>query len=97
GAVASDTFASMLKDGKFKDGDFNIVSKSDPIPSSPIAYRKELSQADKDAIKLAFQSVKDPEALKAANVSGFKVTTDATYDGLRDVAKQLNLDLSKLK
>lgn len=35
--------------------------------------------------------------LKAVNVGGFKATDDRTYDGLRDVAKALNLDLTKLK
>jgi len=98
GAVASDTYAELQKDGKFKEGDFTIISKSDPIPSSPIAFRKELNQGDKDLIKQAFVNMKDAKALAAVNAAGgFKVTSNSTYDGLREVAKSLNLDLTKLK
>jgi phosphonate transport system substrate-binding protein len=97
GAVASDIYAKLLSQGKFKEGELTIVAKSDPIPNSPIAYRKELSQGDKDIIKQVFINMKDSAALKAVNASAFKATSDSTYDGLRDVAKTLNLDLSKLK
>jgi phosphonate transport system substrate-binding protein len=97
GAVASDIYASLLASGKFKESDIVIIAKSDPIPNSPVAYRKELSAADKEAIKAAFFAIKDPAALKAANTGGFAPITDKTYDGLRDVAKTLNLDLTKLK
>lgn len=97
GAVASDTYEKLIKEGKIKDGEVNIVSKSDPIPNSPIAVRKELSANDKAAIRAAFTSIKDPAVLKSLNVQGFQETSDSTYNVLRDIATTLKLDLTKLK
>ncbi len=97
GAVASDVYSRLVSEGKVSESDVKIIAKSDPIPNSPIAVRKELSAGDKSAIRAAFLSVKDPAALKAVNTAGFQETSNATYDGLRDIAKILNLDLTKLK
>lgn len=97
GAVASDTFAELVKQGKVKESDVKIISKSDPIPNSPIAVRKELSQSDKDAIRDAFLAIKDKKLLEPMNAGGFRQDKDSTYDNLRDVARSLNLDLTKLK
>lgn len=97
GAVASDTYAKLLSEGKFTDSEIVKVAESDPIPNAPIAYRKELSQSDKKLIQDAFINLKDPEALKAVNVGSFKAVANSKYDGLRDIAKTLNLDLTKLK
>lgn len=97
GAVASDVFANLIASGKFKESDVVIINKSDPIPNSPVAYRKELSDGDKAAIKNAFLSIKDPAALQSLNTAGYTDNSDKNYDLLRDIAKTLNLDLTKLK
>ncbi|GHO41960.1 hypothetical protein KSX_01230 [Ktedonospora formicarum] len=97
GAVASDTFAELVRQGKVKESDVKIISKSDPIPNSPIAVRKELSQSDKDAIRDAFVAIKDKKLLEPMNAGGFTKDDNSSYDNLRDVAKSLNLDLTKLK
>ena len=97
GAVASDIFAKTVKDGKIKESDVVILAKSDPIPNSPVAVRKDMSDADATIFKNALMAVKDPEALKALNTAGFIENTDANYNTLRDVAKTLGLDLTKLK
>jgi phosphonate transport system substrate-binding protein len=56
-----------------------------------------LSAADKAIIKSAYLNLKDADALKSISSVGFAEVTNSTYDGLRDVAKTLNLDLTKLK
>ncbi len=96
GAVASDTFDKLLQEGKFKQNDVTIVAKSFAIPEGPIAVRKDMSQADKDAIQAAFLAITDPAALKALSSGGFIKDVDSSYNPIRDVAKQLNLDLTKL-
>jgi phosphonate transport system substrate-binding protein len=96
GAVASDTFDELLKEGKFKQSDIVIVSKSFAIPEGPIAVRKELSQSDKDAIQAAFLAITDPAALKALDTGGFIKDVDSSYDPIRDVANKLNVNLQKL-
>jgi phosphonate transport system substrate-binding protein len=96
GAVASDTFDLLLSEGKFKSSDIVIVAKSVAIPEGPIAVRKDLSASDKDALQAAFLSITDPAALKAIDAGGFIKDVDSTYNPIRDMAKSLGLDLTKL-
>jgi phosphonate transport system substrate-binding protein len=97
GAVASDVFASLVSQGKLKDTDVTVIAKSDPIPNSPVAVRKDLSDSDTAILKSALLNLKDADALKAINTAGFIDNSDSNYNTLRDVAKILNLDLTKLK
>lgn len=97
GAVASDTFQKYIDNGTVKAEEIVIVDKSFDIPNSPVAYRNDLSDADKAAIKNAFLTIKDPEALKALSTGGYIEAVDTTWDPVRDIAKVLNLDLTKLK
>jgi phosphonate transport system substrate-binding protein len=56
-----------------------------------------LAPALKEKIRAAFLEMKDKEVLKSFRVEGFVATNDRAYDILRDTAKVLNLDLSKMK
>ena len=96
GAVASDTFDELLKEGKFKASDIVKVSQSFAIPEGPIAVRKDLSQSDKDAIQAAFLDITDPAALKAIQSGGFIKDVDSSYNPIRDVARKLNVNLQKI-
>jgi len=51
----------------------------------------------KDKIRAAFLELKDGEVLKSFRVQGFASTDDRAYDVLRETAKILDLDLSKLR
>jgi phosphonate transport system substrate-binding protein len=51
----------------------------------------------KDAIRKTFLELKDPAVLKSFRVQGFAATDDKAYDVLRETAKILDLDLSKLR
>lgn len=73
--------------------DFRILWTSPLIPSAPMAYRKDLPQSLKTALQEAFVSYKDAKGLDQLKVSGFELTTDATYDPIREqieVKKQLD-------
>jgi phosphonate transport system substrate-binding protein len=50
----------------------------------------------KEAIRSAFLDLKEPGILKTFRAEGFAATTDKAYDVLRETAKILNLDLSKM-
>lgn len=74
------------------DQEFQIVWTSPLIPGSPMAYRKDLPESLKKAIKDAFLSYKDKEGLKNLKLQGFTATDDATYNPIREqieVKKQL--------
>lgn len=80
--------------GKFwnKDKDFNIIWTSKLIPGSPMAYRKDLPESLKKALKDAFLSYKDKDGLKQLKLKGYVATSDDVYDPIRDqieVKKQL--------
>lgn len=74
------------------DKDFQIVWKSELIPGSPMACRKDLPDSLKTAIKEAFLSYHDQEGLKMLKLQGYTATDDATYNPIREqieVKKQL--------
>ena len=75
-----------------KDKDFNILWTSKLIPGSPMAYRKDLPESLKKALKEAFLSYNDAEGLKKLKLKGYATVTDDVYDPIRDqieVKKQL--------
>lgn len=96
GAVASDTFAQQMAKGTFKQGDLIVVSTSFDIPQSPLGVRKDMSASDATLVQSAFLSITDKDALMKAGAGGFIPGRDSDYDGLRDVARQLNIDVAKL-
>ncbi len=65
--------------------DFRTLWESDTIPGSPMAYREELPQSLKDAIREAFLSYDDPEGLEMLGLNGYVEVDDATYDAIRDL------------
>jgi len=80
--------------GKFwnKDKDFNIIWTSRLIPGSPMAYRKDLPESLKKALREAFLSYKDKDGLKQLKLKGYVATSDDVYDPIREqieVKKQL--------
>lgn len=73
------------------------IGLSDPIPNYPMVMQGNLTPALKDAIRKAFIDMKDEAILKAFRVQGFAPTDDKAYDVLRETAKVLELDLSKVR
>jgi phosphonate transport system substrate-binding protein len=76
-----------------KNKDFTIVWTSKLIPGSPMAYRKDLPESLKKALKDAFISYKDKDGLKQLKLKGYVAASDDVYDPIRDqieVKKQLS-------
>ncbi len=75
-----------------KDKDFNIVWTSKLIPGSNMAYRKDLPESLKKALKDAFLTYNDKAGLSKLKLKGFVSVTDDVYNPIRDqieVKKQL--------
>ena len=68
-----------------------------PIPESPTVWRKDLPADLKKRVQAAFLEVKDIPWSDQGVLNGFKPTTDADYNVIRDTSKLLNLDLKKMK
>ena len=97
GAVASDTYKQLLQEGKFKQGDLTIVQKSDDIPEDPMVARTSLSQSDTDALRAALMDLNgNTAAANAIGAGGFGPGDDSLYNGIRQMAKEMNIDLQKV-
>ncbi len=64
--------------------DFEIIWKSELIPASPIAYRKDLPASLKKALKEAFIAYADPVGLEKLKLKGYVEGSDALFNPIRD-------------
>jgi phosphonate transport system substrate-binding protein len=102
GELNSEQLESAIQRGHYKDGDLVFLWKSDPIPTDPIAIRGDLPDAFKKKLTDILQNLDmssiDEADRKVMGMHGtrFVPQTDGAYNGIRDLVKTLNIDLSKL-
>lgn len=96
-AVADRIFESAVAKGVVKAEDFQVVWRSQPIPESPMVWRKSLDAAAKHKVAAALAEIKGLPWGDQGVLDGFAPTTDKAYDVVRQTAKALNLDLGKMK
>ncbi|MCV9934872.1 phosphonate ABC transporter substrate-binding protein [Boseaceae bacterium BT-24-1] len=77
--------------------DIHVVWESDPIPESPTCWRKNLPEDLKAQIKSAFLNIRDITWADQGKLNRFVETNDQAYDIIRETAKVLKLDLTKMK
>ncbi|MER3461779.1 MAG: phosphonate ABC transporter substrate-binding protein [Armatimonadota bacterium] len=65
--------------------DLNVLWKSPILPTSPLAYRRDLPDSLKTAIREAVLSFKDEGALAAMRLKGFALVEDKDYNVVRDL------------
>ena len=103
GELNSEQLQSATQRGHYKEGDFVVLWKSNPIPNDPVAVRADLPEGLKKRLTDVLQNL-DLSSLPQADRSimvGLGVTrmvpqTDAAYDDIREMVKILHIDLSKL-
>ncbi|MET3384229.1 phosphonate ABC transporter substrate-binding protein [Variovorax paradoxus] len=96
-AVADRILASAIAKGQVKADELEIVWSSNPIPESPMVWRKDLDPALKAKIAKALANIKDLPWGDQGVLNGFQPTNDAAYNVVRDTAKVLKLDLRSMK
>jgi phosphonate transport system substrate-binding protein len=74
-----------------------VIWTSPAIPNDPLFYRKAISDDMKKKIRDAFYGIKNLTFGEMGTVARFDPATDATYDVVRNIAKTLKLDLTKMK
>jgi len=67
-----------------KEKDFTIIWTSRLIPGSTMAYRKDLSDSLKTALKDAFLTYNDKAGLSQLKLKGYVAVTDDVYDPIRE-------------
>jgi phosphonate transport system substrate-binding protein len=97
GALSEQIYRSLLARKAIDSAKIREIGLSVPVPNYPIVLQGYLAPELKDAIRRAFLEVKDPAVLRSFRVEGFAATDDKAYDVLRETAKILELDLSKLR
>lgn len=96
-AVADPIFSNAVTKGLVKAEDFQVVWRSQAIPESPMAWRKNLDAATKQKVAAAMAEIKGLPWGDRGELNGFSSTNDQAYDVVRTTAKALNLDLGKMK
>ncbi len=97
GALSKAIFETLVARKVIDDNKLKVIATSDPIPNYPMVMQGNLDPELKAAIRGAFIELKDADILKSFRVQGFAPTDDKAYDVLREAAKILDLDLSKLR
>jgi len=97
GGLSQEIYKRLIEKNSIEANKVTVLAESDPIPNYPMVMQSDLAPDLKLAIKNAFLELKDKEILKTFRADGFVETTDKTYDILRETAKILDLDLTKLK
>ena len=95
--IADRIFDAAVQKKLVKAEEIHVVWRSDPIPESPTVWRKNLPDDLKQKIKTAFLNIKDITWADQGKLNRFVETNDKNYDVIRDTAKALKLDLSKMK
>jgi phosphonate transport system substrate-binding protein len=97
GSVADRIYERGCAKGLADCSKLKVVWESPPIWNDPVLYRKTLPEDMKKKIREAFYSVKNLPFGEMGTVARFDPISDKDYDPLRDIAKTLNLDLTKVK
>jgi phosphonate transport system substrate-binding protein len=96
GALSKAIFENLVTRKTIDGAKLHTVAVTPPIPNYPMVMQGKLDPELKDAIRSAFLDLKDRDILKTFRAEGFAATNDKAYDVLRETAKILNLDLSKM-
>jgi phosphonate transport system substrate-binding protein len=96
----SQQIVSSTQAGVYKPGDYIELWRSDPIPVDPIAVRRDLEPGFKARLTQVLQTLDltslPKDELKMFGSGHLVPQVDASYDGIRDLVKVLNIDLNKL-
>jgi phosphonate transport system substrate-binding protein len=95
GGLSKPIFEALVARGLIDKAKVKVLQESRPYPQYPWTMRSDLKPELKEKIRAAFLNLKDKEVLKPFRAEGFGPITDKDYDVIRDLAKLLNLDLSK--
>ena len=96
-AVADALLEPAYSRGMLKQDEVAVVWTSDPIPGAPVVYRRDLPADLKARIRASFAQIQNIPWGPKTTIKRWVPTDDAAYDGVRETAKVLHLDLKKMK
>jgi phosphonate transport system substrate-binding protein len=96
-SVADRIYANACAKKAIDCSKIKVIWTSPAIPNDPLFYRKAISDGMKKRIADAFYGIRDLTFGEMGVVARFAPATDANYEVVRNIAKTLNLDLTKMK
>jgi phosphonate transport system substrate-binding protein len=96
GGLSKPIFDSLVERKIIDLEKVRVLEESKPFPNYPWTMRSDLKPQLKEKIREVFYTLKDQEILKPLKADGFAPIRDSDYDGIRQLARILNLDLAKL-
>lgn len=91
------TYARMMQKGLITSESNRILVESDPIPGSPLVYRKDLNPATKAAIRNAILTAHNEIKVSGyGKVTRYDAASPADYQVVRDMVKELGLRKEQL-
>jgi len=97
GGLSKPIFEALIQKGTIDPNRVKVIAESTPYPQYPWTMRSDLKPELKSKIRSAFLDLKDKDVLKTFKAEGFGAMTDKDYDVIRDLARILNLNLSKFQ
>jgi phosphonate transport system substrate-binding protein len=86
------TNPAMVAKGQISPQTNIIIWKSIPLPGSPVAYRKDLPESVKAALKKAITTIpKEANKVKGfGNITGWKIVSDSDYALIKEIKKVID-------
>lgn len=100
GADSDTSYSRMVKEGQIDPKVNVVIFTSDPIPGSPIAVRGDLPAEFKNKIQETLIGMDQQTIYQVkgwGDIGKYVEAKDSDYEIVRETAKVLNLDLTKLK
>jgi phosphonate transport system substrate-binding protein len=95
GGLSRPIFDSMVERKLIDPAKVKVLAESKPFPQYPWVMQGNLKPELKKKIKEAFYGLKDKAILKPLKADGFAPIADKDYDVVRELARVLDLDLTK--
>jgi phosphonate transport system substrate-binding protein len=95
GGLSRPIFNSLVERKLVDTAKVKVLGDTNRIPQYPWTMRSDLEPKLKERIKEAFLELKDADILRKFKAEGFAAIADSDYDGLRETAKLLKVDLAK--
>ena len=96
-AVADALLEAAYARGVVKREDLQVLWTSEPIPTVPYVMRKDLPDELRKRIRAAFLDIHNLAIGSHATIVRVDPIDDSAYDGIRETAKLLKLELRKYK
>ena len=94
---SDEAWSTLLRKGVIKQEELRPIAKSDLIPGNPMVWREDLSPEVKDKVRKAFLSLKNVQMSTLGKISQFIPYTDKEFDSLREMVREMKIDLKKQK